>query len=136
MPVKPSMLDKSAEIYSSLLPKSYRLPSYLIPKVLQTGNKYYCKLFTMLVLENKYLAAASPSRFAVIISAKALKHAVDRNKIKRRYYSLISNHTRYIKYNYNVIYLVKRISFYANYKSIATEIYNSFKISGLLTKTH
>lgn len=80
--------------------------------------------------------AINHSRFAVIISAKALKRAVDRNKIKRRFYSIIRQHIRYLQGGYNVVFLVKKISFYANYKSIATEIYNIFKTAGLFTKGH
>lgn len=124
-----------------MLPKSHRLPSYLIPKVLQTGKKYYCKLFTLIVAKQSSVNLTSyiidhTSRFAVIISAKALRRAVDRNKIKRRFYSLIRQHTRYIKIHYNVMFLVKKISFYANYKSIDTEIYNIFKTAGLFIKGH
>lgn len=66
------------------------------------------KSFSTPILRLSYLKNnLGQSHFAVVVSTKISKKATQRNKIKRRLYSLIRTNLNQIKSGYNLIFIVK-----------------------------
>jgi ribonuclease P protein component len=70
-----------------MLPKSKRLGKSLVPQVLRQGMTVAAHGFSARV---RRLNTDIPSRFAVVIAAKTIRKAVDRNRVRRRVYRLLS----------------------------------------------
>lgn len=118
-----------------MLPKKYRLPSYLIPQVLKKGKRFHSKLFTLIV------DSASPpssgianfsSRFAIIVPIKINKRSTKRNRIKRQLHEIIRLNLKKIKVGYNVILLAKRPIINENFASIKAEVEKLLKKAKLM----
>jgi ribonuclease P protein component len=67
-----------------MLPHSQRLSTAVFDEVFKSGRLVHTGLFTV-----KVKSTTGTSRFAVSVSKKIAKNAVDRNKIRRRTYSAI-----------------------------------------------
>jgi ribonuclease P protein component len=117
-----------------LLPKKYKLPSYLIPQVLAKGQRHRFPKFILIVSRLQDLALFKPLPRAVyvcvIIPAKVVKKAYKRNKIKRQYYAIISTLVNKIRLNYIVIFLAKKSGMRKN------EVITKTEVETALTKLH
>jgi len=122
-----------------LLPKPYRLPSYLIPEVLARGKKYYSSLLVLSINNQQSQPKAGRpwaetinnpvSRFAIIIPIKVDKRAVKRNKLKRQIREIIKLNIANLKPGSDVIIMAK--------KTILGKEFNELRkdLEGLLKKT-
>lgn len=59
-----------------MLPKEYRLPSFLIPRVLKSGRRFFSSNFNLVIKKNEETKVA-------ILVGKAVKKATARNRVKR-----------------------------------------------------
>lgn len=87
-----------------MLPRPHRLPGSFFPSVLRQGRRYSNQFFALRILP---LKSQDPSRFAVVVSAKKLPLAVDRNRLRRQLYHLIYSRLKLIKPGFSVIILVQ-----------------------------
>lgn len=69
-----------------MLPHSQRLSTAIFDEVFKTGRLVHSGFFTI-----KVKNTSGTSRFAVSVSKKIAKNAVDRNRIRRRTYSAVEN---------------------------------------------
>ena len=66
-----------------------------IQRVLRTGRKFFCPLFTIRWRETQKLSALP--RFAVVVSTKVAKRAVKRNRLRRITRELLRKNLRSIQ---------------------------------------
>lgn len=86
-----------------MLPRKHRLPGFYFPQVSRQGQRFSNQFFSLRVLS---LKPSQPSRFGVVVSAKKLPLAVDRNRLRRQLYHLIFSKISLIKPGLAVIILV------------------------------
>lgn len=102
------MLRKKNRISSRLFPKKER-PLKNIPSESFSLSIYSAK-------DNKEI------KVSVIVSKKVAKTAVARNKIRRRFYSILKKEISYIKKNILLVIYVKKIAFEKKYSNLESEI--------------
>lgn len=108
-----------------MLPKSKRLTTEEFKKVIEKGQSFHSP-FLIARLAN----SPKQSRFSVSVPKKVCKNAVDRNKIRRRIYSIISGIDT--KLGSNVVMIVKPGFENLDYKEMRDEIAKIFVKSSLL----
>ena len=86
-----------------MLPRQHRLPGSFFPTVSRQGQRFSNQFFSLRVLA---LKSPLPTRFGVVVSAKKLPLAVDRNRLRRQLYHLIFSNITLIKPGLAVIILV------------------------------
>jgi len=87
---------------------------YLIEKLFGKGNLYKNKLFTF-----RYLPSTEPvSKFAVVVSSKICKRAVDRNTLRRHIFEAIRMNIGLIKTPMVSLIIAKSSAANADYKTI------------------
>lgn len=74
-----------------MLPKNKRISKDSFKTILQKGTSYHTENFTLRVLPSE------KEGFAVLVSKKVAKGAVDRNRIRRRVYSVLRDSLLHIK---------------------------------------
>lgn len=113
-----------------MLKKKYKLSSFEISNILNKKNSPYKILrgefFDTKVFLNKDL---NFTKVATIVSGKKIKRAVDRNRLRRRFYSILSTYNRQNPEFLNekrliLIYLKKEVS-ESSFLDIQKELYNS-----------
>lgn len=73
-----------------MLPKKNRISKKEFPSYGNQGLRAYSPFFSMVFYQADDSAVGSESRAAVVVSKKTAKTAVARNKIRRRFYSLLA----------------------------------------------
>lgn len=68
-----------------MLPVTRRLPRSLFTSYFTTGKRSHSPVFTLI-----HTPTTSPFRAAVVVSKKVAKRAVDRNRLRRRAYSVVA----------------------------------------------
>ncbi|GEM_PF-1719053 len=120
-----------------MLPKAYRLPAYLIPKILKKGKTISLPLFFLKYQPLKFLMTKSSalnafSLFAFIVPQKLEKRARVRHQSKRRLAEAVRNLWSEVAPGYGIIILAKKEILKADYQAIFREIkkaLESLKIS-------
>lgn len=118
-----------------MLPKKYRLPAYLIPRLLKKGQRLYSKNLTLVYQKPtspKSLAVNHCSRFAFAVSIKLSKKAVLRNKLKRQLSCLVQKNLDQLKKDYNLLLLVKKNQLINEFSQISDEVITLFKQARVL----
>lgn len=109
-----------------MLPKSYRLPLKTeFKRLKKDGQMLQAKFFGLLLLKSDSLK--NVSRFAVIVSNKIDKKAVQRNKIRRLIAEALWSLHSEIKNGAEGVFLVKKTITTASPEEIKKEIENLFK---------
>ena len=111
-----------------MLPKENRLPGYLIPQTLKSGQRFFSSLFTLVVVQ-------SPNKkiqLAIIVPKKINKKAVKRNKIKRRFREAIKASLNLIKPGTRAVFLVKEKAMVARFAAIKAEVKKALDQTGLV----
>jgi len=86
-----------------MLKKLYRLKNERnFKKVARFGKKAQIDLLTLKYLETRF----ESSRFGIVISAKVLKKAVQRNYVKRRIIESVRLNLSQIKPGYDIVFLM------------------------------
>ena len=102
-----------------MLPKKRRIPRELFPRILSESKHYNSQnLFLYSIRINQSL----PSRFSFSISKKICKNAVDRNKYRRRGYSIINHHIKQIEQGYLCFFSFKKGSGKTTFKILEEQI--------------
>ncbi|MEA3354971.1 MAG: ribonuclease P protein component [Patescibacteria group bacterium] len=113
-----------------MLPKINRLPGHLIPKTLKSKNTLYSPLFNLKLQKTDRVR---PCQISFIVSAKIIKLAVQRNKLKRQLKTAIYPHLKNLKPNYNLIFLVKHPIKQASFNQIKTTFINLLSKAKLIS---
>ena len=115
-----------------MLAKNRRIGRKLFPNILTKGKRYNSPILLLYVstpsVEKNFL-----SRFAFSISKKTAKLAVDRNKHRRRGYSIITKYLKNIKPGYFCFFSFKKNSSSIKFEQIEREIINLLKTSGVIS---
>ena len=110
-----------------MLPKSKRLNTSLFGNIIKKGQPFHGQFLII-----KTVKTSTLSRFAISVSKNVSKHAVTRNKIKRRIYSIIKKLESRIFDGFNVIITVKKGIDKVSYKDLQFDIEKTFVKSCLL----
>lgn len=79
-----------------MLPKNRRIEKKYFGKITKFGKRYNSDLFSLYKLPISDKDTRVPSKFSFSVSKKVSKLAVDRNKLRRRGYSVVSKHIKSI----------------------------------------
>lgn len=113
-----------------MLPKAHKMKTedHLNTRS-EKGLFVYSDLFSLKVLENK----DKTDIWSIIVSSKVAKRAVDRNKIRRRIYTIIEkNRKNLIKQDFIGVFIVKGPILKVSFVEIEQEVKKSLKKAGLL----
>ncbi|MEK7596029.1 MAG: ribonuclease P protein component [Patescibacteria group bacterium] len=111
-----------------MLPKSRKLKGRdVFFLVYRTGKRFFADYLTVYAETNQ-----NNSKFACVISKKAGKKAVARNKLRRRSYSIIRRHLSDLKEGQSVILVFKKGAAELSYFELEKRILEIFKKSKLL----
>ncbi len=109
-----------------MLAKSHRLTSNEVGHIIQKGKKYHHEFLFVRVLPSY----DQKSKFGIVISAKTVPHAVDRNRIRRQTYSVIQKHTSTTPFPFRTL-----ISYRSNPPGLSFDLIEKNMVS-LLKKIH
>ncbi len=108
-----------------MLPKSQRLGTKAFTEIIGKGQSFHSPFLIL-----REIFSHKNSSFAVSVSKKVAKLAVDRNKIKRQVYSSIKKLN--IKSGHKIIIIMKAGAQKLPFKDLALELEKIFVKSGLL----
>lgn len=112
-----------------MLPKKRRLTKHDFVFLKNFEKKVFSSdSFTLKV----YFSGFSPSRFAVVLSSKTLKKAVDRNKKKRQIKSVIFKNLDFLKDGLAVVIYPKENTREEKFASLEKKLIDIFKKSNIL----
>lgn len=111
-----------------MLPKSKRLPSYLILKVLKKGGKSQNQLASIFVLSSK----EKITKFAFLVPIRLSKKAVKRNKTRRLLIETVSKNYEKIRDNLSVILMAKKIFEKEKLQDVEPEIIKLLEKGGII----
>ena len=101
-----------------MLPKKRRIERSLFSFVLAEGKKYHSNSLILNVVVNNKI----PTKFSFSVSKKILKKAIDRNKYRRRGYSIINKHIKRVKTGYVCFFVFKKESTTVSFDNLEKEI--------------
>lgn len=110
-----------------MLPKEKRLTRALFDQVLQGGRSFHSAHLTLRIL----FVPATKARFAVSVSKKTAKNAVDRNRLRRRAYAVLSRLFPTVERPLPAIVFFKPNAGSLAYEEIKNEIFFLLEKSGL-----
>ncbi|MSU45153.1 MAG: ribonuclease P protein component [Candidatus Zambryskibacteria bacterium] len=105
-----------------MLPKKNRISRREIEVILKNGSRYNSPNLLMYLYKNGKEKKLQNSQFSFSISKKISKNAVDRNKQRRRGYSVINKHIDKIKDGYYCMFVFKKGSGSIKYENLEKEI--------------
>ncbi len=109
-----------------MIPKKNRLKRSSVKYTLKKGQKVSSEFFII-----KYLKAKSPeNRFSVSVSLKTAPKAVDRNKLRRKIYSIIKKLDLDFPSKLNMVIIVKKSAAELTYEAL------NEKIKDIIKKIH
>lgn len=110
-----------------MLPRLLRINISLFKEIIEKGRFSYGKYFLFRYIKNNDIP-----RFAVSVSKKVSKSAVDRNKIRRRIYNSIRKIINRTQEGYKIIIFVKNGIEKLSLEEVSKEIEADFVKSGFL----
>jgi ribonuclease P protein component len=112
-----------------MLPKKRRIPRKEFPFILKNGRRFSSYHILLYIAKNP---VPEQSRFSFSISKKIFKRAVDRNKYRRRGYSIISKHLNQINSGYLFFFSFKRGKYPIEFPELGIEIVSLLSLAGVL----
>jgi ribonuclease P protein component len=112
-----------------MLPKKQRIPRELFTRILAEGKRYNSPSLLLYVANGD---ANSPSRFAFSVSKKVCKKAVDRNKFRRRGYSVIGKHIKNTAKDHLCFFSFKKSSSSITFEALEKEIVSVLRTASVL----
>lgn len=103
-----------------MLNKRYRLPAFNIKKVCHKGDTLRGKILIVKMLEN----SSQNSRFAFVISSKAVKKATQRNLIKRRISEIVRSLIDKLETKKDFVFIVKKEASFQELKEEISRLLN------------
>ena len=114
-----------------MLPKNRRIPKENFSAILKEGKRYN-SLILLLYVASIDKNHKELSRFSFSISKKICKKATDRNRYRRRGYSIIGNNIKRIKSGYFCFFSFKKESIGASFTILEKEIFDLLSVSNML----
>ncbi len=111
-----------------MLPKKNRISKKEFGELLKNSKRYNTDHFLFYLAKNK----ATYTKFAVSVSKKVCRRAVDRNKIRRRGYSVISKKIGQLKTGYSGLFVAKAHSLDLKFNVLEEEINALLLKSGVI----
>lgn len=112
-----------------MLPKNRRIKRQIFSDLLSKGKRFStAHLLAFLVKKGD----KSLSQFAVSVSKKICKKAVDRNKYRRQSYAIISSHIKDISNGFFCLFVFKRGSYPVSFNQLESEIDNILSSFGII----
>ena len=110
-----------------MLPRSKRVSIHRFLEVIKKGEIIHSSFFTM-----RFVKTLSKSRFAVSVPKKVAKTAVERNKIRRRVYTVLNGLIPQLEHGNYVVLIMKSGSEKLSILDLERKMYETFVKSGLL----
>jgi ribonuclease P protein component len=101
-----------------MLPKKNKIQSLFFKTFSRKGQVVHTPLFSLRFIKHKY----DDFRAAVIVSKKVSRKAVERNLLKRRFFSIISQNKELFQKDTSYIFTVKKEGSMADMKQIKDTI--------------
>ena len=102
-----------------MLPKRRRIARKEFPNILKFGKRYNSEHLLLTIIKTEQ---TSPSKFSFSVSKKVLKNAVDRNKYRRRGYSIIRQLLKGVHQSFLCFFSFKRGSGDVKFRTLEKEI--------------
>ncbi len=115
-----------------MLNKKRRIGRKYFPEILTKGKRHNSTHLLMYVVKTDSSNSTNDSQFSFSVSKKVAKKAVDRNKYRRRGYSVISRHTNKIKTGYLCFFSFKKGVGSMKFPELEKEILELLKVSNML----
>jgi len=112
-----------------MLPKKHRLPAFILPKVYRKGRTINGENLILKSLFNH----KDYSRFAIVISAKTIKKAYQRNLTKRRLSAIINQYYDKIRKGEDFVLIIKKET---GFKELEEELKRIFDVENTFIKKH
>lgn len=114
-----------------MLPKNRRIERKFFNQTTNSGKRYNSESLVLYVTKISQENGTSPSRFAFSASKKISKLAVDRNKLRRRGYSVILRIINRIKPGYFCFFSYKK-GYNTDFKMLEDEIVGLLSSMGMI----
>ncbi|MEK7134186.1 MAG: ribonuclease P protein component [Patescibacteria group bacterium] len=111
-----------------MLPQKRRISKAEFQSHARSGARRNGKYFSITIVFGK---AGTPTKCAVVVSGKISKKAVVRNKVKRRAYEALAQHTPKIKKGLLAVFYARPEAKGATFREIADDIKNTMKTAGM-----
>ena len=115
-----------------MLPKNRRIPRRSFQQIL-SNNKRFNSHGLVLFISPIDPTNQKNSRFSFSVSKKVKTRAVDRNKLRRRGYSVISKHLKNIKPGYYLFFSFKKTTKADKFSVLEEEIKQLLSDSGMIS---
>jgi ribonuclease P protein component len=112
-----------------MLSKKRRIPRELFPRILKEGKRYSSPSLLLYVASR---GNNEPSRFSFSISKKVCKKATDRNKHRRRGYSVIEKYLPNVKPGFFCFFSFKKGSSGVSFSALEKEVFDLLKVSSVV----
>ncbi len=112
-----------------MLPKKRRIARQAFTEILTRGKRYNSPNLLLYVAES---SPKEPSRFSFSVSKKVHKLAVDRNKYRRRGYSVVSQHVANARPGYLCFFVFKKGSGSIKFETLQKEVLDLLHTSGVI----
>lgn len=119
-----------------MLPKKRRIERKFFPSILTKGKRYNSPHLFMYASRINSSDSALPSRFSFSVSKKVAKKAVDRNKYRRRGYSIIARHISKVKSGYLIALSFKKGIVPQKFSDLEKEILELLSSAGVWDKSN
>lgn len=101
-----------------MLPKKNKLNSFFFKIFSRKGQVVHTPLFSLRLIKHKY----NNFRASVIVSKKIARKATERNLLKRRFFSVISQNKDLFKKDTSYVFMLKKDSVDAEFQEIKKSI--------------
>lgn len=112
-----------------MLPKNRRIQKKLFSSVVLLGKRYNSEHFLAYINE---IEKNKPSIFSFSVSKKVCKSAVDRNRLRRQGYSVISKHLNEILSGHTCFFSFKKGLKPITFNEIEREVGDILKSTGII----
>ncbi len=114
-----------------MLPKKRRIERKVFPLILSQGKRYNSShILLSVALQDEKL---HPSRFSFSVSKKIARLAVDRNRIRRRGYSIVLKNLQSLSTGFLCFFTLKKGSYPLSFEDMEKEVLILLKVSGVLS---
>ncbi len=115
-----------------MLPKERRIKRKEFSFILNQGKRFHSQNLTLFLAKNSTNSPENITKIAFSVSKKVYPKAVDRNKCRRRGYSVIKNNTGRLKDGFYLLFSFKKTGSGLKYENIEKEILELLSTSGVL----
>ncbi len=124
--------EQSSLRFNSMLPKNRRISRKEFPYILTKGKRYNSPNFLLYVARDEGLNKETPSRFSFSVSKKVCKNAADRNRQRRRGYSVVSHLIKNTKPGFLCFFSFKKGSGGSSFINLEKEVPELLSLSSVL----